>query len=419
MPAGIVRSKPSSTGRSLPGYANVTSRKRISRAGRPSARRGACRETASAPRSPMAGSRRSTAATGAEAPSSAQLMPPKAMALTPTATCANTTTCPRSSRPEAAADASDQKTATLAVRHEQQAPGERLLPQARRLVLEPVQQRPLAHEPLHRPVGQAEEAQLLRRGRIHGEPVGVLRVPLRLADRLGVSVAPDRALPQQPVRAEPRPGQHEGRPPRVAEQDDRGGEPRDDQDEPRGDELDVDVHGRPGHSRVELPSHGQVGGELRVLEVPHPRRPHARFGQPVIEPGRHPAPEVGADRLVDRVEHLQEDEHHPDDRERRRQPLAPLHRPDEGPHGNGEPRRQQAAQEKDGPPGKRQPSVRPGQDGKELPLRPLTQSTQHGERSAVSCHPARMRRPHLHPQIPMGCPRCRTARSDTSSGRSA
>ena len=67
------------SGRSLrapgapPGYANVTSRKRISRAGRPSAATAA--RTASAPAGAIAGSRRSTAATGAAAPSSAQLKP--------------------------------------------------------------------------------------------------------------------------------------------------------------------------------------------------------------------------------------------------------------------------------------------------------------------------------------------------------
>ena len=48
----------------------------------------------------------------------------------------------------------------------------------------------------------------------------------------------------------------------------------------------------------------------------HARRPHARLGQPVVEPGRRAVAEVGADRLVDRREHLQQDEDDADDRER-------------------------------------------------------------------------------------------------------
>ena len=49
------------------------------------------------------------------------------------------------------------------------------------------------------------------------------------------------------------------------------------------------------NSRATVRSLVSVG----ILEVPHARRPHARLGQPVVEPGRHAAAEVGADRLVD------------------------------------------------------------------------------------------------------------------------
>jgi hypothetical protein len=66
------------------GYAKVTSRRRISRAGIAFAERSPER---SAPAGRIAGSRRSTAATGAAAPSSAQLNPPNAIIDTPIALC--------------------------------------------------------------------------------------------------------------------------------------------------------------------------------------------------------------------------------------------------------------------------------------------------------------------------------------------
>ena len=62
-----------------------------------------------------------------------------------------------------------------------------------------------------------------------------------------------------------------------------------------------------------------------VLEVAHARRTDARLGQPVVEPGRRAVAEVGAHRLVDRREHLQQDEHHADEGERTGQAAAFLH----------------------------------------------------------------------------------------------
>ena len=73
-------------GRAARDRRSVTSRKRISRAGMPSAGRS---PDGSAPAGAIAGSSRSTAATGAAAPSSAQLSPPNAIIDTPTALCAN------------------------------------------------------------------------------------------------------------------------------------------------------------------------------------------------------------------------------------------------------------------------------------------------------------------------------------------
>jgi hypothetical protein len=84
-PAGMVSSRRSRTGWPVAGYANVTSRKRISLRGAPATSpvpRG------SAPAGAIASCRRVTAAAGAAAPSSAQDNPPKAIMLVPTAAVA-------------------------------------------------------------------------------------------------------------------------------------------------------------------------------------------------------------------------------------------------------------------------------------------------------------------------------------------
>jgi hypothetical protein len=109
-PAAMVRSKCSSTGWPA-AYANVTSRKRISRAGSPIAD---AVPDASAPADAIASSRRNTAATGADAPSSAQEKPPNASSETPIAACAKTTSSGSDSLPLDAAAAIDQNTSRLA-----------------------------------------------------------------------------------------------------------------------------------------------------------------------------------------------------------------------------------------------------------------------------------------------------------------
>ena len=83
----------------------------------------------------------------------------------------------------------------------------------------------------------------------------------------------------------------------------------------------------------------------------HARRAHARLGQPVVEPRRGAVAEVGADRLVDRREHLEQDEHDADERERAGEAVAALHRADEHAHRDREHRRQHAAQDEHDPPG--------------------------------------------------------------------
>ena len=60
-----------------------------------------------------------------------------------------------------------------------------------------------------------------------------------------------------------------------------------------------------------------------ILEVAHARRTHARLGQPVVEPRRGAIAEVGADRLMDRREDLEQDEHDADERRAARRGSPP------------------------------------------------------------------------------------------------
>ena len=133
-------------------------------------RPGRVARAASAPAGAIAGSRRSTAATGAAAPSSAQLSPPNAIIDVPTALCANTTTCAEAQAAVAGGAGERPEHDDVGADDEQQAPEHRLLAQPRRLVLQRVQARAAGDEAIDRPVGEAEEPQLLRGRRIDGEP---------------------------------------------------------------------------------------------------------------------------------------------------------------------------------------------------------------------------------------------------------
>ena len=140
--------------------------------------------------------------------------------------------------------------------------------------------------------------------------------------------------------------------------------------------------GGPVMPEVELAGDGQVAGELQVFEVPHAGRPDAGLDEAVVEPGRDAAAQVGADRLVDRSQHLQEHEDDAHDGEGRRQVdrrAAPRPRARPWPR---RARRTRCPRRQDGPPGDGQRAVRSGQDREELPLLAVAQRTQHGQVSA-------------------------------------
>jgi hypothetical protein len=200
---------------------------------------------------------------------------------------------------------------------------------------------------------------------------------LRRLHGLGVPVAPDRALAQQPVCGQPSARQYERCPPRQAEEDGGGGEPADHADKTAGDEIHRVRERRAGHAKVEIARHDHVHRELRIFEVGDSRRPYARVRQPVIQIGGRLVTQAMADRRLQRRQDLEQHERNPGQRQRQPQRLATLDRGDQRPHRYGEDGRQHAVQRHDGPPRERQPPAGPRQHGEEHPFLALTEALQH------------------------------------------
>ncbi len=262
-------------------------------------------------------------------------------------------------------------------RHQQHAQGERALAQAGGPVLQLVEEPAAGDEALDGPADEAEQPELLGGRRIDRQPVGIVGVALGLAHLVGLAVLPHRALAQQPVRREPRPGQQRRCPPGVAEQHGRRRQAGEQLDQARGDEVHADRERRAGHAEVEVAGRGEVGGEVGILEVADAGRVDAGVGEPVVQPRGQPVAQVGPDRLVQRAEHLQRHEHQPHRHQRPCERVAALHRPDEHAHGDGEHGREHAPGHEHGPPQHGQRPVGAGQHREELPLLALSESTDH------------------------------------------
>ena len=134
---------------------------------------------------------------------------------------------------------------------------------------------------------------------------------------------PDRALAQQPVGRQPRAARARAAPTtrtRTARRRTRGRAII--STRPLGDEIHRDRQRRPGHPEVEVARDGEVVGERRIFEVAHSRRAHAGLGQPVVQPRGGAVPEIGADRLMDRRQHLEQEKGDADERQRARQAVA-------------------------------------------------------------------------------------------------
>ena len=206
-------------------------------------------------------------------------------------------------------------------------------------------------------------------GEIHGEAVGIVGVALRAADFVGVAIAPDAALAKQPVRRQPRAAEQRAAPtthmprgrPLTASPPINSTRP------PAMKSIEIDSGG-PVMPEVEVTRDGQVAGERRVFEMTDAGRTDACFGEAIVEPRRGAIAEVGADRLMDRRQDLEQDEGDADERERLGEASALLHRADQPAHGDREERRQSAASDQDEPPGDRQPRIRARQHGEELPF---------------------------------------------------
>ena len=154
---------------------------------------------------------------------------------------------------------------------------------------------------VHGPFREPEEPQLLGRVWFDGKAVGVVGMPLCLANFLGIAVAPDAAFAQEPVRGQPAAAQQERRPPRDSPRARRPTrDPSTISTSPEAmKSIEMDIGGPlmpRSKSRAMVRSLVSFGS----LEVAHPGWPHAGGGEPVVEPRGGPAAKIGADGLVDR-----------------------------------------------------------------------------------------------------------------------
>ena len=275
------------------------------------------------------------------------------------ALCTYMTTSARLMRPAAAAAGQQPEDTDVGRDHQEHAPDDRTFAEARGGVLELVKARAAGDETVDGPAGEAEEAQLLTGGRIHGQPVSVVGIALRGAHLLGIAVPPDRALAQQPVRGQPGANESGRSPPRESGKDQSGGDSADHLDHAGGDEIHGNRQRRTGHAEIEIARNGEVAGEGRILEVQHARRSHAGFGKPVVEPRGGAIAEVGAHCLMNGAEHLKHYEDGAGERQRPGKRIAMLHGADEDAHRDGEGGGQDASEQERDPPGESETGARP------------------------------------------------------------
>jgi hypothetical protein len=205
----------------------------------------------------------------------------------------------------------------------------------------------------------------------------VVGIALGAADLLGVAITPDRAFPQQPMRREPPAGKDQRRPPCEADYQDRARDATNSHHHAVGKEVERDGERRTGHAAIEVARNDEIRGQRRIFEVGNPGRAHARDGELVVQPRRRPIAEVGADRLVEGREDLQQHEYQPGDCQRHRQAAALLHGANEQPHRHGERRREHAAQDQHRPPCRSERPIRARQHGEELPFVAGAQPVDH------------------------------------------
>ena len=191
---------------------------------------------------------------------------------------------------------------------------------------------------------------------------------LGFAHHVRVAILPDAALPQQPVRGQPRAAEQQRRPPGVRGEHGHGRKPGQEFHQAGGDEVHGNRQRRAADAEVEIPRHRDVVGEFRVFQMRHARRLDAGDGEAVVQPSSGLKSEVRAHRLMQRRKQLLQHEHHGHRRKRQRQPFLRLHGADQRPHDDGEQRRQQPAQHQHDPPQRSQQRIGLAQHADELPL---------------------------------------------------
>ena len=166
----------------------------------------------------------------------------------------------------------------------------------------------VAAKALHGPSGKAEEAQFPGRRRIHGQPIGVVRMALGFAHVVGIAVFPYAALAQQPVGCQPSAGQKQRRPPSEGGQHQRGRDAGQKFHQTGGDEVHGDGKRRPADAEVEIACHGDVVGQFGIFQVGDAGRFDAGDRQLIVEPSGGLESEVCANGLMQRRKHLQQHE---------------------------------------------------------------------------------------------------------------
>ena len=217
-------------------------------------RPGARAEGQRAPAGAMAGFSRSAAATGAAAPSSAQLRPPNAISDAPTAAWAKVDGPPEVD--PAVGGRVGQRPEHDHVGGAPRAPGWTSTDRSRSRVASYCSWCSRVRRAMKRSIVQParpKRRSSLARRRVDGQPVGVVGVALGGPHLVGVAVLPDAALPQQPVRGQPGARRARAAPTRRSRTA-RAAEasPATISTRLAGDEVHRDRQRRAGHAEVEL-----------------------------------------------------------------------------------------------------------------------------------------------------------------------
>ena len=213
--------------------------------------------------------------------------------------------------------------------HDGEGAAHRPLAQPRGVVLQLVEVEAVAGEAVEQPRRQPEEPDLLGRGRLGRQVVGVRRVAAGGLDGVGVAVAPHTALAEQPVGRAPGGEQQHRRPPGEPDEHQRRRDAAEEHHQTLGDEVHVQVHRRGGPPEIEVAGGGEVVGEVTALEMTDAVGSERRGHQPVVEHAAEPVAQERTDDLVHRRSDLRDDEDDAEDHQGHGQVGPGLELPDQ------------------------------------------------------------------------------------------